>query len=65
MINKSIKHFYVYIVDEKVYGFVTNFGAHASKVRYEKEGISYEVFVLNEDLLFIDDISMGLEEEEF
>lgn len=65
MTDKSIKHFYVYIIDEEVHGVVTNFGAHASRVKYEKDGISYEVFMLNEDLLFIDDISIGLEEEEF
>lgn len=65
MTDKSIKHFYVYIIDEQVYGIVNHFGAHASRVSYEKDGISYEVFMLNEDLLFIDDISMALEEEEF
>lgn len=65
MTDKSIKHFYVYIIDEKVYGIVNNLGAHASLVKYEKDGISYEVFILNEDLLFVDDLSIGLEEEEF
>jgi hypothetical protein len=64
MTDRSIKYFYVYIIDENAYGIVTNFGAHASKVRYKKDGIEYEVFILNEELLFIDDISIGIEEEE-
>ena len=64
MTDRSIKYFYVHIIDENVYGIVTNFGAHASKVRYKKDGIEYEVFMLNEDLLFIDDISIGIEEED-
>ena len=64
MPKRSIHHHIVYIEDEKCYGIVTNFGAHASKVRYKKDGIEYEVFMLNEDLLFIDDISIGIEEEE-
>jgi len=64
MTGRSIKHFYVYIVDEQVHGIVISMGAHASRVRYEKDGISYDVIILNEDLLFLEELSIGIEEEE-
>lgn len=64
MTDKSIKYFYVYIVDEKVYGTVVSMGAHASRVKYDKDGISYDIIMLNEDLLFLEEIALGLEEEE-
>jgi hypothetical protein len=64
MTGKSIKHFYVYIIDEKVHGVVSSLGAHASRVKYEKDGIHYDVLILNEDLLFVDEFSIGIEEEE-
>lgn len=64
MTSRSIKHFYVYIVDEQVHGIVLSMGAHASRVKYEKDGISYDVLMLNEDLLFIEELSIGIEEEE-
>ena len=64
MTNKSIKHFYVYVLDERVYGIVSSLGAHASRVKYEKDGIHYDVLILNEDLLFVDEFSIGIEEED-
>jgi hypothetical protein len=64
MTGRSIKHFYVYIVDEEVHGTVVSMGAHASRVKYEKEGISYDIMILNEDLLFLEEISFGADEEE-
>lgn len=65
MASRSIHHFIVYIPDEKCYGMVQSMGAFASTVRYNKDGIEYEVFMLNEDLVFLEDVSIGLEEEEF
>jgi hypothetical protein len=43
---------------------VSSLGAHASRVKYEKDGIHYDVLMLNEDLLFVDEFSIGIEEEE-
>ena len=39
-------------------------GAYASLVKYHKDGIEYKVMILNEDLIFLEDISIGIEEEE-
>jgi hypothetical protein len=41
----------VYLQDERVYGIIVSYGAYASKVRYMKNGIYYEVIVENEDII--------------
>jgi hypothetical protein len=64
MTGRSLHHFVVYIPDENCYGVTESMGAHVSTVSYTKNGMSYEVMVLNEDLIFVDDISIGIEEEE-
>lgn len=64
MPKRSLHHYIVYIIDEKCYGVTTSIGAHVSKVKYSSDGIDNEVFILNEDLIFIEDISIGIEEEE-
>ncbi len=62
---KSLHHYVVFIPDENCYGVTESVGAFASLVKYHSEGLEYEVFILNEDLIFLEDISIGLEEEEF
>lgn len=41
----------VFLQDEQVFGTIVSYGAHASKVKYEKNGVSFEVWVENEDIL--------------
>lgn len=41
----------VFLQDEQVFGTIVSYGAHASKVRYVKYGVSFEVWVENEDIL--------------
>lgn len=65
MSNRSLNHYIVYIPDEECYGVTLSIGAHVSLVRYQSEGIDHEVFLLNEDIMFIENITIGLEEEEY
>jgi hypothetical protein len=53
----------VYIYDDEEYGSLISHGAHASLVRYQHEGIQYEVFIPNEDFDIIEDITIDIEEE--
>lgn len=64
MSRKSIHNFLVYIPDEDCYGITKSMGAFASLVKYNKDGLDYEVMILNEELMFLDDIAIGIEEEE-
>lgn len=57
-------HRIVFLLDEKVYGYLINQGAYISKVRYEDNGVLYEVFVENDDFEIIEDIQIEIEEEE-
>lgn len=41
----------VYLQDEEAFGIIVSYGAFVSKVKYWKDGISYEVIVENEDIL--------------
>ena len=64
MSKRSINNHIVYIEDDQCYGIAESMGAFASPVKYYKGGIEYRVMVLNEDLIFIEDASIGIEEEE-
>lgn len=64
MSKRSIHHHIVYISDEKCYGTTESMGAFASLVKYYKNGIEYKIMMLNEDLIFIEDVTIGIEEEE-
>lgn len=44
-------HPLVYVQSEQVFAIIVSYGAYASIVRYEKDGIIYEVLVENDDLL--------------
>jgi predicted alpha/beta superfamily hydrolase len=41
----------VYLQDEEAFGIIIFYGAFFSKVRYWKDGIAFEVFVENDDIL--------------
>ena len=41
----------VYLQDEETFGIIVSYGAYVSKVKYWKDGIAYEVFVENEDIM--------------
>lgn len=64
MPHRSFQRFLVYIEDEDCHGVVLSLGAYASMVKYYKDGIDHEVLIPNEDLIFLDEISIGLEEED-
>lgn len=64
MSSRSVHHFIVYIPDEECYGITEKLGAFSSLVRYNKDGFEYTVNLLNEDLIFLEDIRIGTEEEE-
>lgn len=42
----------VYLIDEDVWGDLVSLGVYASRVRYSYQGISYDVMVANENLVF-------------
>lgn len=64
MSKRSLHNFIVYIPDEECYGITEKLGAFSSLVRYNKDGFEYTVNLLNEDLIFLEDIRIGTEEEE-
>ena len=47
-------------MDDNAYGVILKRGAHASMVSYSCGGVHYEIMMLNEDFIIIEDI-----EEEF
>lgn len=40
----------IYLKSEGVFGIIVSYGAFVSMVRYYKNGISYDVYVENEDI---------------
>lgn len=64
MSKRSVHNFIVYIPDEQCYGVTETLGAFTSLVKYNKDGIEFKVALLNEDLIFLEDIAIGIEEEE-
>ena len=46
----------VYIYSEKSYGAVEQLGAFASMVKYQKDGIDYEVLLENDEFAIVDEI---------
>lgn len=41
----------VYLQDEQEFGIIISYGAFVSRVKYWKDGISYDVYVENEDIM--------------
>lgn len=64
MTDKFIQRYLVYIQDEDCYGIVENLGAHISLVRYNLDGIFHTVHIENEDLIFLEEIRIGIRKEE-
>lgn len=46
----------IYISDEDVYGYILKRGAYASLVKYKVKGIDYEVMMINEDFVIVEEI---------
>ena len=46
----------VYVYTEKLYGTVEQLGAFASMVKYQKDGIDYEVLLENDEFAIVDEI---------
>lgn len=46
----------VFVHEEGVYGTVDQLGAFASLVKYEKDGIDYEVLLENDEFAIVDEI---------
>jgi len=54
----------IYIFDENCLGQIVSYGAHASKVKYNKNGIEYIVDLLNEEFELIADSGIHYIEED-
>lgn len=54
----------VYIFDEHCLGQIVNYGAHASKIKYSKDGIEYIVDLLNEEFEIISEPGIHYIEED-
>lgn len=54
----------IYISDEEVFGTVEQYGAFASLVKYEKDGIEYEIFLENEEFVIVNELLFEHFEEE-
>lgn len=64
MPKKFLSHYIVFIPDEGCFGVTKSIGAHASLVNYHIDGIEHDVFILNEELVFIENVNMSVEEED-
>jgi hypothetical protein len=55
----------IWIYEEQVYGTILSEGAHASLVRYSKDGIDYKVYLENDEFSVMDEIGfMHIEEDD-
>ena len=54
----------IYLPDEEVFGTVEQYGAFVSLVKYEKDGIEYEVFLENEEFVVVNELLFEHFEEE-
>jgi hypothetical protein len=54
---------FVYIPSEQTSGVVTQLGAHGSVVKYSIGGIEFNVFMDNEDIIFLDELFEYKEQE--
>lgn len=54
----------VYIHDEKAWGTVDKLGAFASMVKYQKDGIDYEILLENDEFAIVDEIVFHHVEED-
>lgn len=54
----------VYIFDEHCFGVVMSPGAHASLVKFIKDGVEYQLILSNEDFTIMEEIGIGYIQEE-
>lgn len=54
----------VFIHEEGVYGTVDKLGAFASVVKYQKDGLDYEVLLENDEFAIVDEIVFHHVEED-
>ncbi len=54
----------IFIPDEVVFGTIEQHGAFVSLVKYEKDGIDYEVFLENEEFVVVNELLFEHFEEE-
>ena len=53
----------VWLEDWKVYGFVVSHSAYAALVKFESDGDTYEVWVDNDDLEYLEDHALEYERD--
>lgn len=46
----------IYIIEDDIHGYIVKRGAHASLVRYSLGGVEYEIDMLNEEFIIIEEI---------
>ncbi len=54
----------IFIPDEEVFGTIEQYGAFVSLVKYEKDGIDYEIFLENEEFVIVNELLFEHFEEE-
>ena len=59
----SEHHVIVYLEDEESYGYLVSEGVYASRVKFTKLGVEYDVMILNEEFEVIEDIRIEIEED--
>lgn len=62
--QEGINYPMIYLYDFGILGELIRYNAHASIVRYEMDGIEYEVAMLNDDFEIIQELDLGLDEYE-
>lgn len=62
--EETFNYSIIYIPDERVYGEIISYGTYASKIRYSRDGIEYQILMLNEDFEIIEEVHIGEVEEE-
>lgn len=53
----------VWLTEERTFGFLINRGAEFSRVRFERQGIEYEILVENDEYEFWEERATGYESE--
>lgn len=54
----------VYLYEEGILGSLISYGAYTSNIRYELNGITYDVTLLNDDFEIIQELDLGIEDYE-
>lgn len=54
----------VYLYEEGILGSLIKYGAYSSTVRYDIDGILYEIVLLNEDFEIVQELDLGIEDYE-